>query len=49
MSIEPITHEGRIFTSREEAIAYLQALPVAPDSIIILTPPPPPTKGPTSS
>jgi len=34
------SHEGRVFTSREEAIAYLRSLPVAPDSIIILTPPP---------
>ena len=39
------SHEGHTFTSREEAIAYLQSLPVAPDSIIILTPPPPPPGG----
>lgn len=45
MSTEAVTHEGRIFTSREEAIAYLQSLAVAPDSIIILTPPPPPPGG----
>lgn len=34
------SHEGHAFDSREAAIAYLQSLPVAPDSIIILTPPP---------
>jgi hypothetical protein len=39
MTIENVTHEARTFTSREAAIAYLQSLPVEPDSIIILTPP----------
>ena len=39
------SHEGHTFTSTEEAIAYLQSLPVTPDSIIILTPPPPPPGG----
>ncbi len=34
------SHEARTFDSREAAIAYLQSLPVAPGSIIILTPPP---------
>lgn len=40
MEANLISHEGRLFASREEAIAWLQSLPVSPDSIIILTPPP---------
>lgn len=37
--IIPEPHEAREFTSREEAIAWLQSID-QPDSIIIITPPP---------